>query len=182
MDSIEETMMRMSYSQQAANLDGWEDVGMCRLGQDGGAGKNADLVERMGEVDWPVRIASSCRRQPQKSVALLTLASKITNKYSTMEEHGRASLSASFWYLYHLPHYFLVTGKLSNLLSFANPPKTYWLEMASLNSLVIKKSDLYGVALGFFIIALVFLIYMSVSLIFSIRCLNLLEWGTRFEN
>ena len=113
MDSIEETMMRMSYSQQAANLDGGEDVGMCRLGQDGGAGKNADLVERMGEVDWPVRIASSCRRQPQKSVALLTLASKITNKYSTMDEHGHASLPSSFWYLYHLPRHFLATREFT---------------------------------------------------------------------
>lgn len=47
MDSIEETMMRMSYSQQAVNLDSGEDVRMCRSGQDGGAGKNADQVEGM---------------------------------------------------------------------------------------------------------------------------------------
>jgi hypothetical protein len=47
MNSIEETMMRMSYSQQAANLDGGEDMVMCRSGQDGGAGNNADLVEGM---------------------------------------------------------------------------------------------------------------------------------------
>lgn len=47
--------------------------------------------------------------------------------------------------------------------------------MASLNSLVINKSVLYGVALAFFVVALVFLIYMSVSPIFSIRCLNVSE-------
>ena len=96
---------------------------------------------------------------------------------------------AGFWYLYHLPPHFLVTGKFTAItLSFpsrifsqrfklSNPPKTYCPEMASLNSLVIKKSVLSALALAFFIIALVFLIYMSVSLIFSIRCLNLSELG-----
>lgn len=106
MDSIEEMMMGMSYSQQAANLDGGEDVVQAKM-------VAQEQCRSSGRDDWPVRIASSCRRQPQKSIVLPTLASKITNKYSTMEEYGRASLPASFWYLYYLPHHFFATRKFT---------------------------------------------------------------------
>jgi hypothetical protein len=81
MSSIEETMMRMSYSQRAANLDGREVSFRPRWWR-------REQCRSSGRDDWPVRIASSCRRQPQKSIVLSTLASKITNNTAQWRNTG----------------------------------------------------------------------------------------------